>query len=290
MKPPELERRRQWLALSLSPHLGAKTLEGLLRHFDGDLGAIFAADERALRQVPGGGRKIAREIAALDLPAVARNVRDWERRGVRVLTGGDALYPDRLRASPDYPPALFVRGGWQPALWEKTAAVVGTRAPSQRAKFITLQLADRLARGGYTVVSGLALGIDAAAHVGALQSGGRSIAVLGSGLLRVYPPQNRGIAAKMMRAGALVSEVHPQLPPNAQRLVARNRIISALSSLVIVVESDVDGGAMHTARFAREQGCPVCTFDLPASGNQQLIAGGAAVLADDAPLAFFAAR
>lgn len=161
---------------------------------------------------------------------------------------------------------------------------MGTRSPSQDARFITLQLAMQLARAGYAVVSGLALGIDAAAHTGALSAAGATIAVLGSGVLNVYPSGNQELAERIRDSGALVSESHPYGSANAQRLVSRNRIISGLSRAVIVVESDAPGGAMYTARFAREQGRPVYTFDLPASGNQSLIESGAIVLKRDDPL------
>ena len=127
----------------------------------------------------------------------------------------------------------------------------------------------------------LALGIDAAAHAAALAAGGTTIAVLGSGVLNIYPPKNRTIASRIVDSGALVSEVHPALAPNAQRLVSRNRIISGLSQAVIMIESAADGGAMHTARFAMEQGRKVYTFRLPASGNGKLMRAGAAVLPSD---------
>ena len=151
---------------------------------------------------------------------------------------------------------------------------------------MTLQLASKLARHGYTVVSGLALGVDTAAHTGALAGPGRTIAALGSGILNVYPEANQTLAARILDCGALIGELHPLWSANAQRLVARNRIISGLSQAVILVESHVDGGAMHTARFAAEQSRPVYTFDLPASGNQALIRRGAISLKHDDPLDF----
>lgn len=132
----------------------------------------------------------------------------------------------------------------------------------------------------------MALGIDAAAHTGSLSAQGVTIAVLGSGVLKVYPPANQELAERIRESGALLSELHPFDSANAQRLVSRNRIISGLSRAVIVVESDAQGGAMYTARFAREQGRSVYTFDLPASGNQALIRSGAVVLKRDDPLDF----
>ena len=166
-------------------------------------------------------------------------------------------------------------------------AIVGTREPSKEARYITLQLAMQLARADRAVVSGLALGIDTAAHAGALSANGVTVAVLGSGICNIYPEANRPLAQRIRAKGALLSETHPRWSANAQRLVSRNRIISGLSRAVIVVESDADGGAMYSARFAGEQGRPVYTFDLPAGGtHQRLIAEGAQniVLRRDDPL------
>ncbi len=274
----------QWLALSLSPNIGAQTLNNLLRHFHHDFHAIFAASPVELQRVRGIGPRIASEIAAIDLSAFQRDLCAWRAAGLAVLRHDAADYPEPLRRACDAPPALFALGDLQNQLWAKSVAIVGTRAPSQEARFLTLQLAMKLARAGYTIVSGLALGIDTAAHVSALTAGGVTVAVLGSGLLNVYPEVNRPLAEQIRRAGALLSEAHPPWGANAQRLVSRNRIISGLAQAVIVVESQVDGGAMYTARFASEQGRPVYTFDLPAGGNQALIRGGAPPLRRDDPL------
>ncbi len=281
MKPIDVDARAQWIALSLSPHIGAKTFSNLLRHFDGDLSAVFSATATDLRAVPGIGRKIASDILGIDPKRVAREIIEWEGQGIRTLTSDDDCYPQALRDIADCPPALFLRGAWQPESQGRSIGIVGTRAPSQVAKILTLQLSTRLARAGCLIVSGLALGTDAAAHAAALEAGGETIAVLGSGVLNVYPARNRRMAARIVESGALASEAHPRLAPNAQRLVSRNRIISGLSQAVVVVESAIDGGAMHTARFALSQGRKVYTFRLPASGNQQLARDGAAVLPSD---------
>lgn len=274
--------KTQWVALGLVPHLGAKTLRNLRDCFDDDLGAVLAADEAKLLEVPGVGVKIARGIAGIDLAETARDISAWEKQGIKVLTPLDKeLYPSPLRGISDHPLVLFVRGEWHPGLWRKAMAIVGTRNPSPKAESITLQLAANMAREGRAVISGLALGIDAAAHDGAMQAGGASLAVLGSGLLHVYPPQNEDIAKRLRQSGALISEVRPDLSTNAQRLVSRNRIISAMSSEVTIVESDEDGGAMHAARFAREQARPIYACDLPAAGNQMLIQQGAKVMPDN---------
>lgn len=286
MKRTELDAEVFHITLSLSPNIGAKTLSNLRVHFRGDLGAVFAASPRELQRVRGIGAKTAAEIGRMDPARIADQIANWRQRGVAISTIGQARYPAALRDLDDGPPTLFWRGCAPPLDLLKTVAIVGTRRPSPEARFIALQLAMRLARADYAVVSGLALGIDAAAHTGALSAAGATIAVLGSGVLKVYPPANRELAERILKSGALVSELHPYAGANAQRLVSRNRIISGLSRAVIVVESDEAGGAMYCARFAREQKRPVYTFDLPASGNQALIRSGALVLNRDDPQEF----
>lgn len=283
-----MDKKVQWVGLSLSRNIGAKTLLSLLEHFDKDLDAIFDADEDELMQVAGVGEKTARDITLIDLEQLAQDIPQWERQGVGIISVFDELYPEQLRTIHDFPPTLFVQGQWYTDLWSRTMAIVGTRRPSTQAKFYTMQLSAKLAGEGFTIVSGLALGVDAAAHSGALQAkgGGTTIAVLGSGVLNVYPPQNKRIALMTRQAGAVISEVHPNLQTNAQRLVARNRIISGLTEGVIVIESDVDGGAMHAAKWAKEQGRNIYTLDLPASGNQQLIQDGAIIIPRDLSLDF----
>lgn len=285
MKRTDRRTDAHWLALCLSPSLGAKTLDNLLQVFDHDLEAILAAPTAQLLRVRGVGRAIAREIRAINPERAAADLERWQGRDISALTACDRAYPDALRGLADAPPALFISGQTGPDDIAESMAIVGTRQPTPEARFLTLQLAMKLARQGRAVVSGLALGVDTAAHTGALSAQGRTIAVLGSGLLNIYPEANRKLAARIRESGALISEAHPEWGANAQRLVARNRIISGLSRAVIVVESHVDGGAMYCARFAREQGRPVFTFDLPASGNQALIKGGAFVLKRDDPLA-----
>lgn len=283
-----MDAKVQWVGLSLSRFIGAKTITALLEHFDKNLDAIFEADEDELMEVPGVGERIAREITLIDLEQVANDIPEWERQGIGIITMFDELYPEPLKSIADFPPTLFVRGKWYTDLWAKTMAIVGTRRPSQQAKFYTMQLSAKLAGEGFTIVSGLALGIDAAAHTGAIQArgGGTTIAVLGSGVLNVYPPQNKRISMLTRESGALISEVHPNLTTTTQRLVIRNRIISGMSEGVIVIESDSDGGAMHAAKRAKEQGRNIYTLDLPATGNQQLIKDGAIIIPRDLSLNF----
>ena len=286
MKRNDLDAEVCHIALSLSPNISAKTLNNLRQHFNDDLAAVFDASPRELQRVRGIGEKTATEISRMDPQRVAAQIASWQRSGVAIETMQQNRYPTSLRDLDDGPPTLFRRGSFQPADWRNTVAIVGTRAPSQEAQFITLELSMKLARADCCVVSGLALGIDTAAHTGCLSAEGVTIAVLGSGVLNVYPPGNQALAERIRESGALLSELHPYASANAQRLVSRNRIISGLSRAVIVVESDAQGGAMYTARFAREQNRPVYTFDLPASGNQSLIKSGAIVLKRDDPLDF----
>ncbi|MBI5667012.1 MAG: DNA-protecting protein DprA [Chloroflexi bacterium] len=273
-----------WVALSLVERLGGKTLQALMQQFDNDPRAALAADETALRRVRGIGAKLAAGIRAVDVAAVERAIPRWEQAGVRIVTLNDESYPPRLRDLPDAPPTLFVRGNWRPA-WGSSAAIVGTRDPTPESLRLAQNLASELSERGCLIVSGLALGVDAAAHLGALAvPGGCTLGVLGCGVLEVYPPANRPLAEAVARRGALVSEVQPFAAPSASNLVARNRIITGLSDVVIVVETEADGGAMHAARFALAQGRRLYAVDNAASGNRVLIEAGAVALrADEIP-------
>ena len=268
-----------WIALSLVEHVGAKKLRALADAFDGDLDAVLAADAKALQRVPGIGPKISATIRAVDLAVVAEAIPRWRDAGIALVTLDDPAYPTTLRQIADAPPTLFVIGTCRDL---RSAAVVGTRAPSRHAADAARQIGYELAQRGIQVISGLALGIDSAAHIGALaHPSGVTSAVLGSGVLNVYPPGNRPLAQAIVGRGALLSEVHPSAQPKPSTLVARNRIISGLCEAVIVVETTVDGGAMHAARRAADQGRRVYTLDLPASGNRALLNSGATPITPD---------
>jgi DNA processing protein len=267
------------VALSLVEHVGAKKLRALTESFEGDLKAALRADERRLRRVPGIGPKIAASIQAVDVEAVAAAIPRWNEAGVTLLTLDDPAYPAALRLLEDAPPTLFIRGAWHE---RRAVAVVGTRSPAPESVEAARQLGFELAGRGIQVVSGLALGIDSGAHLGALaHQGGITSAVLGGGVLEIYPPGNRGLAQAVIGRGALLSEVHPAAQPKPSTLVARNRIISGLCDAVIVVQTEVDGGAMHAARRAIEQGRRIFTLERGASGNRALIAAGAGVITPD---------
>ncbi len=240
---------------------------------------VLAADSTSLRAIPGIGPKISQQIKAVDVQQVETDLRRWRARGVSVLTWADEAYPSALRPLDDAPPTLFLRGE-QPI--SRQIAIVGTRRPTQANRRSAQNLATALVEGGWCIVSGLALGVDAAAHMGALAlPEGRTQAVLGSGVLNIFPPEHARLAEVVLRQGALLSETNPEAPASAGQLVARNRLISGLSEALIVIQTEADGGAMYAARFARAQGRPVYALDIDAGGNSQLLASGAIPLHPD---------
>lgn len=269
-----------WVALSLADHIGGKTLRALIHYF-GDTHAILAATPQELQCVSGVGPKIAQIIQAINLQQIEIAIERWQSAGIHILTLQHPNYPVRLLKVDDAPATLFVRGQWPPRR-ERSAAIVGTRTPSSQSMQIARELAVILSERGCTVVSGLAFGVDTQAHMGAVLSPqGYTLAVLGSGILNIYPLPNQHLAERILSCGALLGEVNPHMGPNAANLVARNRIISGLSDALIVVETETDGGAMHAARRAQEQGRTVIAVDNPASGNQALLEQGALCLNAD---------
>ena len=270
-----------WVALSLLPQIGYKTLSALINTF-GSTYDVLLAERDDLMQVRGIGKKIAQSIFDIDLARVALDIHKWQQAGVQIVPLNKAQYPQMLSNIADPPPTLFMLGDFENQSWERTIAIVGTRNPSQPAAYVASKLGKILAKDNWTIVSGLALGIDRMGHEGALNHNqGRTIAVLGSGVLNVYPPENQTLAKYIAERGLLLSENHPHASPKAARLVTRNRLISALSQHIIVVESSANGGAMHAARAAIKQGRTLHTFDFPASGNQELLRNGANCLNTD---------
>lgn len=269
----------QWIALSLIPQMGASALASLRDHF-GTLDAILAASDEELRAVPGIGPKRAAAMLAIDLDQRRSEIAAWRAAGVTILTSTpEADYPPGLRLLADAPPVLFVRGIVSAALADApTVAVVGARQPSLASREIAQTLARELAARGWIIVSGLAVGIDTAAHMGALKAEGRTLAVLGSGVNVIYPPENHRLVERILVQGAVLSEVHPKASPHAGALVARNRLISGLSRALIVVEAGERSGSLHAARFARAQSRAVYAVECDAAGNQALITNGARAL------------
>lgn len=265
--------KTHYLALHTLSGIGGVTARRLIERF-GSLEAAFAAPDEELLAVPRITAPMVARLRDLSLEALEAELAALAEEGLQVLTWEDAAYPANLRPVRDAPPLLFLRGTLAPGDAD-AVAVIGTRRPSSAGEALAEELARELAQRGLTVVSGLALGIDSAAHRGALAApDGRTLAVLGSGLRNVHPRTNAALAERICARGALLSEVHPDAPPTGPSLMARDRIQSGLSRAVIVVEAGAPSGSVDTARRARKQGRLVLA--LPGSpGTAALLAAGA---------------
>ncbi len=232
------ERLTSSLQLALVSGVGPRLRKALLEAF-GDPAAVLAAAPSELRAVPGIGPKLAQRLAAArDEIDAGRVVADCQTHGIQILADTDPAYPRVLSEIHDPPGVLFVRGSILP-VDALSIAIVGSRHATHYGLAQAERLAGSLARAGLTIVSGLARGIDAAAHRGALAAGGRTLAVLGSGLLNIYPPEHVELGDAVAAKGALISEAPPHSPPLAGAFPQRNRIISGLSLGVIVVEASM---------------------------------------------------
>ena len=267
-----------WIVLISAPGIGARTATRLLERY----GTPRAVVDTARQDLAAAG--IAPEaIAALKQPdtAALERILAWaDQPDAFILTRADARYPPLLAEIPDAPLLLYVRG--DPALLaEPQIAIVGSRNPTPSGLEITRDFARRLAADGLLITSGLALGVDGAAHAGALETG-RTIAVLGTGPDLVYPAMHRDLARRVAERGALVSEFPPGQGPSARNFPRRNRIISGLSVGVLVTEAALKSGSLITARFALEQGRDV--FAVPGSIRNPLSRGSHALIRDGAKL------
>ncbi|MFM8703052.1 MAG: DNA-processing protein DprA [Planctomycetia bacterium] len=278
------EDLRGHVRLACVPGIGSHLRRRLLERF-GTPEAVFAASHVELASVDGIGRKLAAGLATCADATTADDVIALcRKRSVDILAEGRDGYPPLLSRIDDPPGLLFVRGSLLPqdAL---SVAIVGARHATAYGLKVAEQLGAGLARAGYTVVSGLARGIDAAAHRGAMQAGGRTIAVLGSGVLNVYPPEHADLAREIIDSGALISELPPLTAPHAGTFPQRNRIVSGLSLGVVVVQAADRSGALITARLATEQGREVFAVPGPidcrmSRGCHQLIRDGAKLVAN----------
>jgi DNA processing protein len=270
------------LAVGRAPGLTAARLRSALQRLSstGGLTALVGLPPRRLRslQLPEAA------VAALALPdtALLASDRAWAMAsGITLLHALDARYPAQLDQIPDAPALLYLRGDGQ-CLAATQLAMVGTRRPTGSGARTARSFAAQLAQAGLVITSGLALGIDAASHEGALSAGGRSIAVLGAGLDVIYPPEHATLAARIALNGALVSEFAPGTPPRRGNFPRRNRLISALSRAVLVVEAARHSGSLITARLAAEQGRGV--FAVPGSIGNPMARGCHALIRSGARL------
>jgi DNA processing protein len=273
-----MDDKKFWVGFNLIKGIGAVRMQGLVAHF-GDLQSAWTAAPAELARAGLGLKVIERVVRArenVDLDQVWEKI---QKQGIQILTWQDETYPQRLKEIDQPPPVLYIRGEYLPDdLF--AVAIVGTRRVTAYGRQITEQLASFLAANGMTVISGLARGVDAIAHQAALKAGGRTIAVLGSGVDKIYPPEHRALAEQMMERGAILSDYAPGTQPEASNFPPRNRIISGLSLAVVVVEAGETSGALITAEFAAEQGREV--FAVPGSilapqskGTNKLIQNGA---------------
>src|SRR6266542_1514810 len=272
------DKKRYWVGFNLIKGIGAVRMQALINHF-GDLESAWEAAPIDLARAGLSLKLIERIIQAREQVNLEKVWAKIESQGIKTLTWKDAAYPQRLKEIEQPPPVLYIRGEYLPDdLF--AVAIVGTRRVTPYGRQITEELSSYLASNGITVVSGLARGVDAIAHQTALKSGGRTIGVLGSGVDKIYPPEHRQLAERIMESGAIVSDYAPGTPPDASNFPPRNRIISGLSLAVVVIEAGETSGALITAEFAAEQGREV--FAVPGSilapqskGTNKLIQNGA---------------
>jgi len=271
--------RQAYIALNMMDGLGPVRVRALVEALGGPQG-VFEADEEALLRAEGVGPRLAASIidqrAALDPDAEEGKA---TKSDARILTPLDEAYPERLKTIHDPPLALYVRGTLEPRD-RHAIAVVGSRRSTHYGNTVADRLSYQLAKVGFTVVSGLARGIDEAAHRGALKGGGRTLAVLGSGLDRLYPPESEALAEEISGHGAVISEFCMGREPDRTTFPYRNRIVSGISEGVLVVEAGFKSGALHTADSALDQGRSVFAvpgrIDSQASkGTHQLLKAGA---------------
>jgi DNA processing protein len=283
MVATSLDERIYWVLLTMVKQIGPARFSRLLDRF----GSAEVAWNASLLDLAGAGleRRAIESLGQLrqklDPEAEWRRI---EQQGVSVVILDDPVYPSALREIADPPPVLYVRGDLAPAD-DWAIAVVGTRRASAYGRQATERIVADVVRAGVTVISGLARGIDTHAHKAALAAGGRTIAVLGSGLDRVYPTENRALADQIELSGAVVTEFPLGIPPDATNFPRRNRIVSGLARATLVVEADHKSGAMNTANHAAEQGrdvfaVPGSIFNPLSAGPHQLIREGAKVVTD----------
>jgi DNA processing protein len=278
----ELTERQALLVLNALPNIGPITLNRLLEDLGGDPRAVFAASARKLESVRGVGPVISATIGAWrEHFNLAREEERMAQSGADFITTRDAGYPKLLKEISDPPIALYRKGRYE--FGQPNIAIVGSRRTTLYGQATAKKLGAGLAQLGFCVVSGLARGIDTAAHEGALSVGGKTAAVLGCGIDIIYPPENLDLYRRIEAEGAILSEFPFGRRADRQSFPMRNRVVAGMCEATVVVETDVAGGAMITARFAGEQGRLIFAvpgrIDQPTSaGCHQLIRDGATLL------------
>lgn len=284
MAPPPAEELRALLRLQLVPGLGPERTRALLEHF-GSACRVLHAGLQELTEVPNIGPRLAttlvRQLPAADVQAELARL---EQHATQVLIRGREGYPANLATVADAPTLLYVRGTLRDTD-SRAVALVGSRSCTEYGRRVARRLARDLATAGVVVVSGLARGVDGEAHRGALEGGGRTLAVLAGGLANVYPPEHVDLAREVYGAGALLSESSMEQASLPGLFHSRNRIISGLARVVVVIEAAARSGTLITARHAGEQGRPILavpgSIDSAASaGTHELLRKGAILCRD----------
>ena len=269
-----------WLALHCLPGLGCRRSMKLIDFF-GEPKGLFCASQKTLQELGLKAETIQTILSKKWIKDAEEKLKKIEAMGVEIITYSETRYPALLKQIADPPPLLYLKGEAE-LLNTPSIAIVGARRASFYGLKIATKLATNLAELGITVVSGLARGIDAAAHKGALQANGNTIGVLGCGLDIVYPSENQKLYAQVEKQGALISEFPLGTPPLSQNFPVRNRLISGLSLGVVVVEAALRSGSLITARLALEQGREV--FAVPGPINNFYSRGTHALIKQGAKL------
>lgn len=279
--PHQMTEAQAFLVLNALPNIGPITLNRLLAALGGDPRAVLAATARQLEAAPGVGPVIAATVTAwrehFDL---AREEERMAKAATTFVTTRDAAYPKLLKEIHDPPIGLYRKGSY--GFTHPCIAIVGSRRTTLYGQGVAKKLGAELGRLGFCVVSGLARGIDTAAHEGALSVGGKTAAVLGCGIDIVYPPENLALYRQIEEQGAILSEFPFGRRADRQSFPMRNRVVAGMCEAVVVVETDVSGGSMITARFAGEQGRLI--FAVPGRIDQNTSAGCHQLIRDGATL------
>lgn len=255
------------LVYSQIPSIGANRLRSLVSYFK-NTADIYHASASDIVKVEGFSKKLASEVVNFFKSSKFEDAKKYaehqlsrlDKVGGKIISYWDTSFPDLLKKIYDPPPILFVKGDFREGD-KYSLAIVGTRAPSKYGTTLAQKFSQEFAKLNLTIVSGLARGIDTIAHCAALQVGGRTFAVIGSGLDVLYPPENRNLAERIAKNGAVISEYEMGTKPDAVNFPRRNRIISGLALGTLIIETDVEGGAMITANTALDQNREI--FALP---------------------------
>jgi len=275
-----------WVAISRVPYIGPARIERLLQTF-GSLSGAWSAPPEELR-VALEPRSLSELLAARTRTDPAGELERLTRSGIHAVHPGHPAYPRLLSEISGRPSVLYVRGELVPTD-DRSVAIVGTRRATPYGRQAAERIAAELAQAGVTVVSGLARGVDGAAHRAALEAGGRTIAVLGSGPDVIYPAEHRRLAEQITESGAILSELPPGSKPDAQNFPARNRIVSGMTLGTLIIEAPSRSGALITATFAADQGrevfvIPGSIFAQTAEGTNALLRDGARLVRDSADI------